>query len=216
MTNQVNPLERIFKLVPESKIETLKAIDAKFREFIKGLIELNKISDTLYKPLQQKVVASFNELKEEGKYLFCGITCSVIFNSEDDSVPVTTISDLDLKWVNLDLKCVNLDNGLKAITHICEQVTASKVPEPEVLIVTKTEEGGNKYKLSREWINWHSKIFPDYRPYGVIESAAWRAGQKHFKRGPGDKIEHTTSPYSIVEPNGDIDVTFIRITQEKL
>lgn len=193
----------------ETTDECVKEIQTKFEDFVNGLLELNKNHDTLYLPLQEKVTVTLNKLKETGELDLGGATGLVAFDPEDDSkvIRIGLNTPQGRYW--------DADHSLRVITFICDQMTAARLPEPEVLI---SEKGPKRltYKLSREWINWHEKVFPDYGGESAVKSAAWYAGKKHFKRGPDDRIEHSISPLAIQALTGDVDVQFFRITREEL
>lgn len=207
MTNQVDVMAHIFELVNKNKIETLKAIDSKFNEFVSGLFELNKIHDTLIPSIQEMVSFHFNELKEKREYSLDGLTWVMTFDPEDGSKIIkTTVNRAHNGFLDLD-------KILKTVTLMCHQVNAQKIPEPEVLITERIETGEKTYKLSHEWIDWYSVIFPDRRS---IPAAVMRAIDKHFKQGPDDKIEYIVSELNINGLSDGIDVKFLRVTREYL
>lgn len=193
----------------KSTDNTVELIRAKFTEFVTGLVELYGIKDTFYEPLRQKVSVTLDTLKENGKYDLPGITGLVTFDPEDSfKVLSTDILVPEGEWWDAA-------HTLKALTSMCNQVKACNVPEPEVLI---SEKGPTRltYKLSREWINWHQNIFPEYKCAGGVSAAAWYAGRKHFMRGPADRISHEISPLAEQQMDGDVEVKFFRTIREEL
>jgi len=189
--------------------DRVKEIQTKFEDFVNGLLELHKIGDPLYLPLREKVANALNKLKEKNEYPFGAVTGVVVFDPEDASKVIqTSIICPEGSWWDVQ-------GTLKAITWMWDQMTAARLPEPEVLL---SEKGPKRltYKLSREWINWHEKVFPEYGGESAVKSAAWYAGKKHFQRGPDDRVEHSISPLAIQSLTGDVDVQFFRITREEL
>ena len=207
MTNQVDVMANIFELPKKNRVKILKDIDSKFIEFVTGLLELNKIRDTLIPPAQEMVSFSFNELKEKKGYFLGGLTWAITLDPEDDPKIIKTTINKSYEGF------VDLNQVLETVTYMCKQVNNLKIPEPEVLITEKTETGKKTYKLSREWINWYLVIFPGHRG---IPAAAMRAIAKHFKQGPDDKIEYIVSELNINGLSESIGVKFLRITREYL
>lgn len=207
MTNQVDVMANIFELPKENRVNILKDIDSKFNEFVTGLLELNKIRDTLIPPAQEMVSFSFNELKEKRKYFLGGLTWVITLDSEDDPKIIKTTINKSYGGF------VDLNQVLETITYMCKQVNNLKIPEPEVLITKITEAGEKSYKLSHEWIDWYSVIFTNHRP---TPAAAMRAIAKHFRRGPDDKIEFIISDLNIKNSSDGIDVKFLRVIEEYL
>lgn len=188
--------------------EKLKDINAKFAEFIGDLIELHKIKDTLYGPLAEKVTSTLTNLNEKGEFLMGDCVGLATFDAEDN-----------LKLLETNIRVLSggfdTDRALMVITRICEQVVAGKIPEPEVLI---TEDGphGPIYKVSRAWIDWHQKIFPEYGAESGMNTAAWHAGRKHFQRGPADRVDFEFEPLAHMNLEGDVELKFYRSTRVQL
>lgn len=187
----------------------MELIRGKFAEFVNGLVGLQKIKDTLYEPLQEKVSNSLDTMVTTGEYPLRELTGLITFDPEDK-----------LKVLSTDIRIPEGEfwdsaTMVKVLTSMTDQLKACKVPEPEVLISVK---GLNRltYKLSREWINWHGNIFPEYREHGGANAAAWHATRKHFKRGPADQISFEISPLAERQLEGDVEVKFFRVTREEL
>lgn len=201
-------------------IEPPKELYDKFDEFLKLLLEVNEVRDTLYNVISQRVGATLDMMGENKGILisddFTDVWVSVRFDESDFGKVLER--SINYRWRHHMSKYS--ERALMILSGWCEELRAALVPEPEVLITTETPKG-KVYKLSAEWMKWFHRALPNYPPEAPWEMAGLRAAQKHFQRGPSDRIERVPNQLSMSNAcygvgDLDLEIEFYRVTREKL
>lgn len=204
----------------EPVVEPPKELYEKFDEFLALLLEVNKVRDTLYNVISQRVGATLDMMGEDKGIAirdeFTDVWVSLRFDETDfDKVMERCIT---YRWRHDMAKYT--ERAVMLLSGWCEELRAALVPEPEVLITTETPKG-KVYKLSAEWMKWFHRALPNFPPDAPWEMAGLRAAQKHFQRGPADRIERVPNQLSMSNAcygvgDLDLEIEFYRVTREKL
>lgn len=193
----------------QESVEIPQELHDKFDKFIALVFELHKKRAELYPPLCRKICRIMEEMKMDEGLVLNGldlhIHATVKVDKED---PYKILTRSIVNWERIYPRRSLTKAGM-CLTRWILEMEAGKVPEPEVLI---TDEAG--YKLSREWMNWHSAIFTDLGEGELREAAGARAIEKHFQRPQPDYVEATYQQY--VTSSSDVEVRFHRVVRENL
>ena len=200
-------------------IEPPKELYDKFDEFLALLIELNKVRDTLYTPINQRIAATLDMMAQDKGIAirdgFTDIWVSLRFGETSfDEVLERCIS---YRWRYNTSRYA--ERAVMILSGWCDELRAAKEPEPEVLIVKDVPGRGDYrhkgYWISSEWANWCRRALPHFPPEETWGMGALHAIKKHFKKKPEDRIEYVfaVNPYDLSQ---DAPVSFYRVTREKL
>lgn len=208
--------KEIFDKLNETNINPPQEVYDKFDEFLALLLELNKVRDTLYMPINQRIAATLDRMAEDkGITIPDGFWVSLRFDETDfDKVLERCIT---YRWLHGMPKYA--ERAVKILSGWCDELRAAKEPEPEVLIVKDVPGPGDYrhkgYWISSEWMNWCRRALPHFPPEAPWEMGALHAIKKHFKKKPEDRIEYVfaVNPYDLSQ---DAVVSFYRVTREKL
>lgn len=202
-------------------VEPPQELYDKVDEFLASLLELNKIRDTLYMPINQRIAATLDMMGEQGGFPLrderMSIWVTVRFD-ENDSFKILERS-IGYLYVSGVEASTYAERGIKLLSDWCKELLAAKAPEPEVLIAKDVPGPGDHrhkaYWISSEWMNWCRRALPHFPPEAPWEMGALHAIKKHFRKAPEQRIEYVfaVNPYDL---NQDAPVTFYRVSREKL
>jgi len=210
-------------------LEPPKELYDKFDEFLGLLLELHKRHKELYEPIAERVAVTIDSIVEVGGFRISSHGSSIFVGLRLGPNKGGTVEDLQVltRTIRLDSSMdpmAGFRGAISVLQTYCDQLNASKIPEPEVLLVTHTPHG-NRYAISGEWITWYRNALPFYPIENTYHAASERAANKHFRKEATDRIEWYPNKYSR-DPSipdkcydysaRDFEIVFYRVIREKL